>query len=287
MSAYAKPDIKKLSPALGAEILGKDIKQLLATVPLSLLREQFNDYLKAHQVLFFRNQDLAPDDLVKFAELYGPVGEYPFAKGLSQNPKVIPIIKEPHQTSNFGGIWHTDSTYLAKPSMGSVLYAVEVPETGGDTMWANAYMAYDYLSDGLKSALENLRVVCSANKNKAKLRADHLKDGSMKGENTAEMDIKQATHPIIRTHPLTGRKALYLSKAHVTHFEGWTEAESAPLLDHLYAHQIKEEFTCRFQWTAGTLAIWDNRCTVHYPLNDYHGHRREMWRVTVDGDVPV
>ena len=273
---------KALSPALGLEISGLDLKSVTTADHKEILA-LFAEY----QVLFFRDQALNPNDLLRVAEIFGPVGDYPFAQGLSENPKVIPIIKEPHQRSNFGGIWHSDSTYLKKPSLGSVLYAVEVPETGGDTMWANGYMAYDHLSDGMKAMLAKQRVVCSANKNKAKLRADHLQSGSMKSDNSKEMAVKQASHPIVRTHPVTGRKALYLSKAHVTNFEGWTEEEGRNLLNFLYAHQIKEEFTCRFQWTAGTLAVWDNRCTVHYPLNDYHGHRREMWRVTIDGDVPV
>jgi taurine dioxygenase len=274
--------VKTLSPSLGAEISGIDLSK-----DLESSRDTLAKLFADHQVLFFRDQDLQPSDLIRFANIFGPVGEYPFAKGMDVEPRVIPIIKEPTQTTNFGGVWHTDSTYLAKPSAASVLYSVEVPEIGGDTMWANAYQAYDALSPGLQKTLANLQVVCSAAKGKAQLRGDHLSAGSMKAANSDDMDIKQATHPVIRTHPATGRKALYLSKAHVTHFEGMSQHESAALLDYLYQHQIREEFTCRFHWTAGTMAIWDNRCTVHYPLNDYHGHRREMWRVTIDGDVPA
>lgn len=274
--------VKALSRSLGAEVTGIDLSGELEPNRAALAR-LFAD----HQVLFFRDQNLQPSDLVRFAEIFGPVGAYPFAKGMEAEPRVIPIIKEPTQTTNFGGIWHTDSTYLTKPSAASVLYSVEVPKVGGDTMWADGYLAYETLSPGLQKTLASLKVVCSAAKGKAQLRGDHLSAGSMQAANSDDMDVKQATHPIIRTHPVTGRKALYLSKAHVTHFEGMSAAESAPLLDFMYEHQIKEELTCRFHWTAGTLAIWDNRCTVHYPLNDYHGHRREMWRVTIDGDVPV
>lgn len=276
-------DISPLSPALGAEVSGVDLSRPVDDAAADEIRRAF----AAHLVLFFRDQVLTPESQVAFAGLFGPVGTYPFAKPIPEHGQVIAIIKEPQQTTNFGGIWHTDTPYLEHPSLGSVLYAREVPDCGGDTMWANGYRAWETLSEGLRAVLEPLNAVQSAAKNKAKLRADHLKDGSMRGHNEGTMDLQQAEHPVARTHPVTGRKALYVSPAHTTHFVGWTEEESAPLLDYLYRHITAEENCCRFRWTRGAVAVWDNRCSLHYPLNDYHGRRREMHRVTIEGECPA
>ena len=280
---YERIEIFPLAPALGAEVSGVDISQPVDGTTAEEVRRAFADHL----VLFFRDQKITPASQVAFAGLFGPVGTYPFAEPIAEHPQVIPIVKESHQTTNFGGIWHTDTPYLEKPSLGSVLYAREVPEIGGDTIWANGYRAWEALSESLRTTLEPLHAVQSAATNKAKLRADHLKDGSMQGHNVEEMDVRQAEHPVARTHPVTGRKALYVSPAHTTHFVGWTEAESAPLLDYLFSHITREENTCRFRWTKGSVAVWDNRCSLHYPLNDYHGFRREMHRVTIEGERPV
>jgi taurine dioxygenase len=272
-----------LAPALGAEVTGVDLARPIDDDTAGELRDALAQYL----VLFFRGQDITPAGQVAFAELFGPVGSYPFAEPIAEHPQVIAIIKESHQTTNFGGIWHTDTPYLDKPSLGSVLYAREVPQIGGDTMWASGYRAWETLSEGLRATLEPLRAVQSAAKNKAQLRVDHLKDGAMRGHNAEAMDVRRAEHPVARTHPVTGRISLYISPAHTTNFVGWTEAESTPLLDYLYRHMTAEENSCRFRWTKGAVAVWDNRCSLHYPLNDYHGHRREMHRVTIEGERPV
>lgn len=275
--------VMPLAPALGAEISGVDLSRPLDAALADGIRQAFAE----HQVLFFRGQDITPASQVEFAGLFGPVGAYPFAEPIAEHPQVIAIVKEAHQTTNFGGIWHTDTPYLEQPSLGSVLYARQVPDYGGDTMWANGYRAWETLSEGLRAVLAPLRAVQSAAKNKAKLRNDHLKDGSMTGRGAERMDVTEAAHPVARTHPVTGRKALYISPAHTTRFAGWTEEESAPLLEYLFGHLTHEDNTCRFRWTKGTVAVWDNRCTLHYPLNDYHGQRREMHRVTIDGETPA
>lgn len=280
---YERIGVRPLAPALGAEISGVDLAKPIDEAVADEIRRAFAEYL----VLFFREQELTPDRQVAFAGLFGPVGAYPFAEPIPGHPQVIAIVKEPHQTTNFGGIWHTDTPYLETPSLGSVLYALEVPECGGDTVWANGYRAWESLSEGLRATLAPLRAVQSAAKNKAKLRADHLQDGSMRGHNVETMDVQQAEHPVARTHPVTGRKALYVSPAHTTNFVGWTEAESAPLLDYLYGRITAEENTCRFRWTKGSVAVWDNRCSLHYPLNDYHGKRRALHRVTIEGERPA
>lgn len=275
--------LSPLAPALGAEVSGVDLSQPADDNVAAELRRA----LAEHLVLFLRDQALTPERLVAFAGLFGPVGAYPFAEPIAEHGQVIAIVKEAHQTTNFGGIWHTDTPYLETPSLGSVLYAREVPPFGGDTLWANGYRAWETLSDGLRAVLEPLRAVHSAAKNKAKLRTDHLKDGAMHGRDTGRMDTTEAAHPVARIHPVTGRTALYISPAHTTRFAGWTEEESAPLLDFLFRHMTHEDNTCRFRWTKGAVAVWDNRCTLHYPLNDYHGHRREMHRVTIEGEKPV
>ncbi len=274
--------VTPLAPALGAEVTGVDLATGIDAAVWGEIKRAFLE----HQVLFFRDQQMTPGNEVEFAARFGPIGNYPFAEALDGHPDVIAIIKEPHQTTNFGGIWHTDTAYLETPSLGSALYALEVPPVGGDTMWANMYAAYDALSDGMKALLGGLGVVNSAAKNKDTLRMDHLEDGAMKGRDADQMEVREAIHPAVRTHPETGRKSLYISEAHAVRFDGMTAEESEPILEYLYGHVIREEFTCRFRWTAGTLAIWDNRCTLHYPLNDYHGHRRELHRVTIDGDRP-
>lgn len=280
---YERITVSPLTPALGAEVSGVDLSRPVDNAVAGEIRRAFAEHL----VLFFRDQVIGPAQQVAFAGLFGPVGAYPFAAPIDEHPQVIAIVKEAHQTTNFGGIWHTDTPYLERPSLGSVLYAREVPDYGGDTMWANGYRAWETLSEGLRATLAPLRAVHSAAKNKAKLRVNHLKDGSMRGHNVQEMDVRQAEHPVARTHPVSGRKALYVSPAHTMKFAGWTEAESAPLLDYLFTHITAEENTCRFRWTKGTVAVWDNRCSLHYPLNDYHGQRREMHRVTIEGERPA
>jgi taurine dioxygenase len=166
--------------------------------------------------------------------------------------------------------------------MGSLLYAVEVPRYGGDTLFANQYLVYETLSEGLRQTLAGLVGINSSSKAEiSRTREDRLR------ETGAELKELFGKHPVVRTHPETGRKALYVNAAHTTHFQGWTIEESQPLLNYLFAHQIRPEFTCRFRWHAGSLAFWDNRCAQHLPVNDYHGFRRVMHRVTLAGDVPM
>ncbi|MGB5082440.1 MAG: TauD/TfdA family dioxygenase, partial [Burkholderiales bacterium] len=175
----------------------------------------------------------------------------------------------------------SDTAYLERPPMASLLHAVEIPPVGGDTLFANQYLAYEALSDGLKRTLAGLRAVNSSSKAEvSRTREYRLREAGV------EQKALETAHPVVRTHPETGRKALYVNTGHTVRFEGWTEGESAPLLEVLFAHQVKPEFTCRFRWAPGSLAFWDNRCTQHNPVNDYHGYRRVMHRVTLAGDLP-
>jgi taurine dioxygenase len=271
-------DVRPLSGALGTEILGIDLAARLDDATVAALRAA----LLEHIVIFFRDQTLSPPDLLALARRFGEVVEYPYVKGLPECPLVLPVIKEPHEKANFGGVWHSDTAYLEQPAMATMLYAVETPAVGGDTMFANMYLAYDALSDGMRRLLGGLRALNVANKpiaqqTRAEMRAKRA---------GAEVGESGTLHPVVRTHPETGRKALYVNLAHTTRFEGMTEAESEPLLAWLFAHQIQPEITCRFRWRPGSLALWDNRASLHYPLNDYHGHRRVMHRVSLAGDRP-
>ena len=279
LMTQSRLDIRPLAGALGAEIFGLDLAERLDDARIQALREA----LLEHVVIFFRDQALAPQQLLALAERFGEVGKYPFVEGLPECPLVLPVIKEPHERANFGGIWHSDTAYLERPALGTLLYAIETPPTGGDTMFANTYLAFEALSDGMQRLLAGLRAVNVAGK-PVTLRTReemHSKRGT-----AADVEATSAVHPVVRTHPETGRRSLYVNLAHTLRFEHMSEEESAPLLTYLFAHQIRPEFTCRFRWQPGSLAFWDNRASLHYPLNDYHGHRRVMHRVTLLGDRP-
>ncbi len=279
MLAMERLAVRPLSGALGAEIAGVDLAASLDEATIAALRAA----LLEHVVIFFREQTLMPQALVALAQRFGEVVEYPLVRGLPDCPLVLPVIKEPHERANFGGVWHSDTAYLERPAMATMLYAVETPPVGGDTMFANMSLAYEALSDGMKRLLGGLRAVNVGNKPIAQ----QTREGMRSKRAGAEVDDVGTVHPVVRTHPETGRKALYVNPAHTTRFEDMTEAESEPLLSYLFAHQLRPEFTCRFRWQPGSLALWDNRASLHYPLNDYHGHRRVMHRVSIAGDRPV
>ena len=267
-------EIRRLAGALGAEVLGVDLSR---NFPEAQIRTAFLE----HQVIFFRDQTLTPAQFMAFARCMGGPIEYPFVKGIQGFPEIIEVKKLEHERHNFGGIWHSDTSYLEVPPMGSMLLARELPPYGGDTIFASQYLAYESLSEGMRKMLDGLVAVnASAKADVSKTREDRIKERGSRAENY------EAEHPVVRTHPETGRKALYVNIAHTARFKGMTEEESAPLLDYLFRHQVKPEFTCRFQWRVGSLAFWDNRCTQHNPVNDYHGHRRVMHRITLQGDRP-
>jgi taurine dioxygenase len=270
-------EARRIAGALGAEIRGVDLSRPLGEAAVAEIRRA----LLEHLVVFFRDQKLAPRELLAFAQRFGEPAEYPQLKGLAECPLVTPVIKLEHERVNFGGVWHSDTAYLERPPMASLLYAVETPPYGGDTLFANQYLAYETLSEGLKRTLAGLvGVNTSAKAEVSKTREDRLRDAG------AELKVLVGEHPVVRTHPESGRKALYVNFGHTARFRDWSEEESAPLLDYLFRHQVRPEFTCRFQWRPGSLAFWDNRCTQHNPVNDYHGYRRVMHRVTLAGDVP-
>ena len=267
-----------LSTALGAEILGVDLSKPLADGVIAEIRRALLEY----RVIFFRDQDITPEQHLNFARRFGDLVTYPMVKGRDDYPEIVPVLKLEHETFNFGGVWHSDTTYLAKPPMGAILVARDLPPEGGDTLFANMVMAYETLSGGMKEMLSGLIGVNSSAKGGVALsRENRQKDM----EEVPEPLI--AEHPVIRTHPETGQKVLYVNLGHTVGIKGMAENESGPILDYLFSHQRQDEFTCRFQWKPGSVAFWDNRSTQHYPINDYHGYRRELHRVTLAGDKPV
>lgn len=276
--AYRTIRVTPIAGALGAEIGGVDLAGELPDETLAEIRRAFLDHL----VVFFRDQQLRCDEFLAFARRIGEPVEYPFVKGLDGWPEIIAVTKLPHETVNFGGIWHSDTAYLERPPMATMLLAREVPPAGGDTMFANMYAAFEALSPAMQRMLEGLRAVnSSALADVSRTREDRIRD-SGHGDDREYV----AEHPVVRTHPETGRKALYVNVAHTARFAGMTEEESRPLLRFLFAHSVRPEFTCRFRWEVGSLALWDNRCTMHNPVNDYHGYTRRMHRITLAGDVP-
>jgi alpha-ketoglutarate-dependent taurine dioxygenase len=275
---YRTITVEPIAGALGAEIAGVD----LATDVSGRTVDEIRRAWLRHGVVFFRDQLLEPEAFLAFARRIGDPVEYPFVKGIDGFPEIIAVTKLPHETVNFGGIWHSDTVYLERPPMATLLVAREVPPYGGDTMWSNMYAAYEALSAGMQDLLEPLRAVnSSALADVSKTREDRIRDHGSAGEHEYV-----AEHPVVRTHPETGRKALYVNVAHTQRFVGMTEDESRPLLRYLFEHSVRPELTCRFRWRPGSVALWDNRCTMHNPINDYDGHTRTMHRISLAGDVP-
>ncbi len=273
-------EIKPLAGAIGAELLGIDLGTDLSEATVRAIRQALLDHL----VIFFRDQELPPERFLALSRRFGTPVEYPFVKGIDGFPEIIAVAKLEHERVNFGGIWHADTTYQQTPPMGTLLIAREIPPYGGDTLFANQYLAWETLSAGMQRLLAPLRAVStSAKADVSRTREDRLRsDGTAAARETLE-----AEHPVMRIHPETGRPALYVNVAHTARFVGMTEEESAPLLHFLFAHQVRPELTCRFRWQPGSLAFWDNRCAQHNPINDYHGYRRVMHRITLAGDRPA
>ncbi len=279
--SYKTIDVKPVSGALGAEIEGVDLSKELSNETFDDIHQAFLD----HVVIFFRDQHITHEQHKAFGRRFGTLNIHPYVKGMEGHPEIMQIVKEPEDRINFGGGWHSDMSFLEEPALGSILYAREVPPYGGDTLWANQYLAYETLSDGMKEMLEDLKALHTAKGEYSERGASAQKRSSMQIA-TANDDTPAFEHPVVRTHPETGRKALYVNPAFTEKFVGMTRRESRPLLNFLFEHCTQEPFTCRFRWTKNAIAFWDNRAAQHFALNDYHGHRRHMERVTVNGDRP-
>jgi taurine dioxygenase len=281
---YETIEVRPLAGALGAEIGGVDLKREQGNQTWSEIHRAFLEHL----VIVFRDQDLSLDDMMAVGRRFGEPSDYPFVKGIDGYPQIFEIIKEAHEKQNFGGAWHSDSTYLKQPPLGTMLYAKETPAYGGDTLFANQYLAYEALSEGMRAMLDGLVGVNNASLKSGGGRVSRQGGiASMKVHGLAEAEAIEALHPIVRTHPETGRKALYLNRSHTIRFQNMIEAESEPLIQFLTSHAVRPEFTCRVNWAPGTLTIWDNRCAQHFAINDYTGQRRVMRRLTVGPETPV
>ncbi len=270
------------SGALGADVEGIDLRQAGDTA-----FAEIEQALADHLVLFIRGQDLEPKAQIAFAERLGPLMQYRYVEPMPGYPHLSELLTEPGDVYNFGGTWHSDTPQIERPPMYTMLYAVECPPVGGDTSYANQYMAWDTLSADMRRMLDTLHTVHSA----ALSFGGHYGSEEVQGKSTTQSayaaDLKiETAHPVGRTHPVTGRKALYVCSSYAAHFVGMSQEESLPLLRYLWAHSIQPDFTCRFRWRPGTLAIWDNRSCLHYAHNDYPGQRRLMRRIVIEGERP-
>ncbi|MEZ5739079.1 MAG: TauD/TfdA family dioxygenase [Burkholderiaceae bacterium] len=261
---------------VGAEVLGIDLSGDLPDDLFEQVRQAFVD----HGVVFFRDQQLSREQHIGFARRWGDIVVNRFFVPDPGFAQIAEVRKEPQATANIGGGWHTDHSYDAEPAMGSVLVARALPARGGDTMFASMYAAYDALSDGMKRTLSSLNAVHSSRHVFGRQGA--YDDGSGRSLHP-DLATQDSVHPVVITHPLSHRKALYVNPGFTRHFEGWTAEESEPLLQQLYRHAARPEFTTRFQWRPGSVAFWDNRATWHYALNDYPGQQRLMHRITIAG----
>jgi len=275
--------VEPVAGALGATVRGIDLSRVTDAEQLEGVHQALADHL----VVFLPEQHLSLNDLESITDLLGGRDVTPFVEPLEDRPFVIRVIKEPTDVLNFANAWHSDLSYLPSPPSYTLLHAWDVPDHGGDTVWSNQYLAYETLSSGLKSALDGLNAVHSAGMAYGTGGLlDKFKDYTSMAIAPSPDAYKEQVHPVVISHPVTGRRALYVNPVYTTRFEGWTPAESETLLAHLNRHSINENFTCRLRWAVKTLAIWDNRCTMHNALNDYAGVRREMYRTSVKGAVP-
>jgi len=276
--------VEPVAGALGAQIHGVDL-----SLPMSdETFEELRNALHEHLVIFFRDQKLTTDQHHAFAQRFGELMPHPYVQGLEEYPEIIEIVKEPEETQNWGGNWHADLTFMERPPGGAVLYGRELPPVGGDTMFANLYLAYETLSEGMREMLDGLGALHLSGEPhlySSRYRSMYERRGNDPGENV---------HPVVRTHPVTGRKSLFVNRVFTHSFEDMTVEESSPVLDYLYDHATRPEFTFRFRWSPGSVLIWDNRVVLHNALSDDfsaardgHGFRRVLHRATLAGERPM
>ena len=278
-------NIRPVAPACGAEVFGLD----LANPPVDAMR-RVADALARHAVLFFRDQRITPEQQLEVTRRFGDILRVPYVRHLEAYPDIIAVLKEADERgiSTFGGTWHSDFSFLDAPPSLTLLYALELPALGGDTLWASQYAAYDALSPSLRRLLDPLRAVQTAwphgTRGPGPGTAVSRSIGMVRNDPEADREVAQ---PVVRVHPVTGRRALFVNPVYTERFEGMTLDESRPLLQYLFGHATRAEFTCRLRWAPGTLAVWDNRCLLHLAINDYDGSRRLLHRTTVAGERPV
>lgn len=278
-----------LAAAMGAEIRGVDLANTN-----DAQFEQVKSALYRYKMVYFRDQRLTIEDQEKLTRRFGEFGTDAYTTGIPGHPNVQHLLKEASTKVDrvFGEGWHTDSPFLATPPSVSLLYGKTIPPWGGDTWWSNAEIAYEFLSEGMKKLLTGLRVHMTAREAiRLTVRRDQsgkeiVGDMKMVMPHEEEM-IKGNFHPLVRTHPVTGKKSLFVDTIYAQGIQGLNDEEARPLLDYLSRHVIREEFMCRLRWSPGTLVMWDNRICMHKAFNDYDGYKREMFRTIVNGEVPI
>lgn len=279
----AEMSLTPITGACGVEIAGVQIGNLSNSEFSSV-----HDALMQYGMVFFRDQDLTLEQQVEFGQKFGPLEVHPIVDGMDGAREITKVLKPAGESASFGTGWHTDNSFFEKPSMGSVLYGKTIPPVGGDTLFANQYLAYDRLSEKLKDTLSGMNAVHSASR---AYTAETTKDKYAKNAAITytwdDSILDEVIHPVIRTHPVTGRKALYVNDMFTLRIEGMSEAESRGLLDYLFRHATRPEFCCRVRWTPNAVALWDNRCMQHYAVDDYQDYERLMYRVTIEGDRPA
>ena len=283
-TAYRHITVSPIAGSMGAEIDGVD----LAALDDEVFSEVYDAWLR-HQVVVLRDQEITPDQQLAFALRFGDIHFHPYMKGMDDHPEILEIIKEPGDQYTFGATWHTDQMFNPQPAKATMLYAKETPSAGGDTIFANMHDAYDALSDGMKDMLADVKSWCSGDKFKSGGRPQRKDRYAGNAQMLAKLRDPgnvptESAHPLFRTHPETGRKALYIGN-HVKSLHEFDEAEAEPILNYLRAHSVRPEFTCRVNWEPGTLTIWDNRSVQHFAVADY-SERRRMHRITIAGDTP-
>jgi taurine dioxygenase len=282
---YRRVSVTRIAGACGARVDGVDLALPLDDEVVAEIRRAILD----HQVVVFRDQRLDPDAQVAFSRRLGPFSPVPFVQAIPEHPEVIAVVREATETHGytFGGLWHSDFSFLPEPPFASILHALEVPPYGGDTIWASQTLAYSTLSHGLRAMLDGLNGVHSAvNAYSPRMQAVHDTFAGMSVQ-TDESALRTQVHPVVRVHGETGAKALFVNAQYTTGLEGFMAHEAKPILDLLFAHATRTEFTCRWQWQVGDVAVWDNRAVQHMAMADFTGHRRAMHRTTVAGEPPA
>jgi len=281
---YRHIQARPLAAAMGAEIVGLDARDVSDEAFAEL-----RDALFHHKMIYLRDQALDHGAHERLTARFGPFGTDAYTQGVEGHPDVQPVIKEADVRSKaiFGGSWHTDSAFLTRPPSISTLYSVEIPPYGGDTMWANTALAYRALSPVMQRMIAPLRIHMSAERNSATQLRLNGRNTAFSSEEARDQAFEGAFHPLVRTHPVTGEKALYVDESYAVGIEGMTPAESRPLIEFLSQHIIQHAFTCRLRWEPRMLVMWDNRICLHHASNDYDGFRRELYRTTVMGEVPA
>ena len=275
-------DVKLLSGALGAEISGIDLKDSSKEN-----YERINNLLLEHKVIFFRNQDITHEEQIALAQNWGPLENHAYVKGLDKHPEIVRIVKTKEEKNQWGENWHTDVSYNVKPTKAVILKSIKIPPVGGDTCFSNMELAWETLNEDIKEKIKDKKAIHSS------LGAEFFIDNykGMTGHEKINYDEYSNEHPIVRTHPETGKKILYVNWTYTKQIIGLEKKESDEILKKIFEHQARLDLTCRFNWTENAVAMWDNRSVLHYAIADFYpgrglGHERIMDRIAIEGDQP-